>query len=687
MNKSASASNQFAPFDGVDIDTVHVESKEVEMNTADDDNTSPYTGSGRQRLQDEAEDNEEEDEETEEEDDHGTKKSKVNDIHASASFLNSQTQSGSSSSSSSSSSSMDTVCTPNPNTTAFPLQPMGFVPEAYWMQNRQSELEAKYNMLTVMDTFDSYNVVEWIELLSCMRGMTIKSITLQAKTSDLLYHKKLVEGKIVAMTMRTIYMIYSELMTSTFMTRPAVPAGYSIPTVQDINYLHSHIERLVRSFTLLVETEEAKKTMTTSLSPSSPVTMASMLSGAGATVLENRTWLPASAVWQQAVMQTVNEYLHLEPHTCIEDYLVYYHTQLNSQFSHLTEVARQTRLKEIFTYTVADVPIRQTTFDKFAAGNNHAWGTMTNTHPDSCIAFIRQQFRDIWESEFPVRRLRDFPIWLREVGVKLLKKDPSQAGKLIVGKLVSLLDDVKAVDNTKAFPAGGPNPNPMSIYLEAFLVDQWHEAMASHTILNGLVSYIQNERMKLLKADPTAITLTISNYFRFFNDYVHKKDSDATKHSSVSSSSGSTTSNTSSSSSSSSGTNTASQNIQVNYVQDGGFVDRPMFLKSAKDCCRFKSHTDPKMKYHHWQDCLENPQSLRNTNTKKWVSDFHFPAEAAKNKDVDPPRCGSKSVLLLDCNVYVPTSSSGPRDNTKSQGGGGGSSGSRGGKTGRGRTK
>ena len=57
-------------------------------------------------------------------------------------------------------------------------------------------------------------------------------------------------------------------------------------------------------------------------------------------------------------MQTVNEYLHSEPHTSIEDYLVYFHAQLASQFSHLTEVARQARLKEIFTYTVADVPIR-----------------------------------------------------------------------------------------------------------------------------------------------------------------------------------------------------------------------------------------------------------------------------------------------------------------------------------------
>ena len=657
------------------------------MNTVEDV-TSPYRGSGRQRLQDETEDNEEEEDESEDDEDHGTKKTKVNDTYASTSFLNSQTPIGSSSSNSSSSSSTDTVFTPNPSTTAFPLQPMGFVPEAYWMQNRQSELEAKYNMLTVMDTFDSYNVVEWIELLSCMRGMTIKSITQQAKTTDPQYHKRLVEGKIVAMTMRTVYMIYSEIMTSTFVTKPAVPAGYSVPTVNDISNLHGHIERLVRSFTLLVETEEAKKSMTSSLTPSSSVSMASMLSGAGGTVLENRTWLPATAVWQQANMQTVNEYLHLEPHTCIEDYLVYYHTQLASQFSHLTEVARQTRLKEIFTYTVADVPIRQTTFDKFAAGNNHAWGTMNDTHPDTCIAFIRQQFRDIWESEFPIRRLRDFPIWLREIGVKLLKKDPSQAGKLIVGKLVSLLDDVKAVDNTKAFPAGGPNPNPMSINLEAFLVDQWHEAMASHTILNGLVSYIQNEKMKLLKVDPTALTLTIYNYFQFFNNYVHKKDTDSSKSSSnVSSSSSSSSSTHSNSNQPTSGNSSGLQNVQINFVQDGGFVDRPMFLKSAKVCCRFKSHTDPKMKYHHWQDCLENPQSLRNTNTKKWVSDFHFPAEAAKNKDVDPPRCGPKSVLLLDSNVYVPSSSSGPRDNTTSQGGGGGSSGGRGGKSGRGRSK
>ena len=41
MNKSASASNQFALFDGVDNEIILVESKDVEMNTVDDDNTSP----------------------------------------------------------------------------------------------------------------------------------------------------------------------------------------------------------------------------------------------------------------------------------------------------------------------------------------------------------------------------------------------------------------------------------------------------------------------------------------------------------------------------------------------------------------------------------------------------------------------------------------------------------------------
>ena len=213
-------------------------------------------GSGRQRLEDGADDDEEDEDETEDDEDHAAKKSKVNDSAASASFLNSHTPITSTSSSSSSTSSADT---PNPILTLR----MGSVPEAYWMQHRQSDLEAKYNnTLTVMDTFDSYNVVELIELLSCMRGMTIKSITQQVKTSEPQYHKRLVEGKVVAMTTRTIYLIYSGLMISTFATKPAVPAGYSVPTVNDINILHSHTEHLVRSFTLLVETEEAKKSMT-----------------------------------------------------------------------------------------------------------------------------------------------------------------------------------------------------------------------------------------------------------------------------------------------------------------------------------------------------------------------------------------------------------------------------------------
>ena len=142
---------------------------------------------------------------------------------------------------------------------------------------------------------------------------------------------------------------------------------------------------------------------------------------------------------------------------------------------------------------------------------------MLNTQPDTCISWIRQQFRYFLQNEYPTRRMRSFPNWLK-IECQDFKKDLFSAGKIILGRLQVLLRDIKCYDIGACFPPGGPNPTPTSINLEAVLVDQWHEAIKACPVLTPLLSYINSEKQKLLVKDETANTLSISlNYYHLTN--------------------------------------------------------------------------------------------------------------------------------------------------------------------------
>ena len=565
--------------------------------------------------------------------------------------------SNSSSSSSSSGGAMTTPpvplpISPSPQGKVSVMNPINNYPqirpasEAYYMQSRQAEFEAAYSFADLDEVFENLSIREWIEILSCMRGLTAQKLLGGVKKKDPGFRAALSSAQLTMVDIQGLLHIHMPQMMMIFNSQPVVPEHYSVPTEEAMIALAAHLDAVNRNLTLLMDGENRKA----EILGLGPMTVSSNSSSVGfpqVTITESRQWQPASKIWSDSKTLTVMQYLRKDEHRSIDDYLVYFHSQLWPPLEYMTEDMRQSRLREIFIHAVEDQESRKAPYKSYM-DQNHPWGTLVDTKPDTCIQWIRLQFRNIWENEYPIRRMRDFHAWLKHECLTM-KKDLTSVGKIILGKLQVLLHDIKCFDNGKPFQVGGPNPAPFSIYLEAVLVDQWHEAIKSCSTLTPLLNFINSERQKQLRADPSINTLTISSYLYLLQTYQFKS------HENEDNSRSSASANSSSSNSSNSST------AQINYVASQDIevmMTRPQFRAESRDMCRLKEHTTENLKPHHWKDCPDNPKCWRTSDPARWAALFHFPPSAANNPKADPKQCGSGSPLFLAENKASPNASS-----------------------------
>ena len=500
--------------------------------------------------------------------------------------------------------------------------------EAYYMQTRQSELEAIYTSFADLhEVYDSLSINEWIDILSCIRGLNASGLLNKLRSKDAGFKAALHEAQCKIIDIKMFLEIAVPTMMPIFNSNPVVAAHYAVPTGANMMALREHVAGIERTLQTLREGMRQKEELTNT----GPMTASSSSSSAPRTnVTESRPWQASSKIWSETKTLTVAQYFKKDENRSVDDYLVYFHSQFTGPLNYLDDASKQDRLRELFVHAVEDQESRLTPYKSHVEQGN-VWGTMLNAQPDTCISWIRQQFRYFLQNEYPTRRMRSFQSWLQNE-CQDFKKDLSSAGKIIMGRLQVLLRDIKCYDVGACFPPGGPNPNPATINMEAVLVEGWHEAIKACPVLNPLLSYINSEKQKLLVKDEFANTLSISFYLQLLSTYQYKPHD------------GSISSSSASSSSSSSGS------VQINYIAaqtPETLKDRPVFKADSTYACRYDAHVNKNLKPHHWKDCPDNPKCWRTSDPQKWADWFHYPKSAATNPTTDPKQCGSNGPLFL----------------------------------------